>query len=52
MKIAIMIVIVSFMLLDTVLMWCLLRANALYGRNENNDERFADNGSEGNDVRK
>jgi hypothetical protein len=50
MKIAIMIGIAAFMLADTFLMWCLLRANALYERNENNREGFADNGGEGKET--
>jgi hypothetical protein len=50
MKIAIMIGIAAFMLADTFLMWCLLRANALYERNGNNREGFADNGGEGKET--
>ena len=50
MKAAVIIGIVAFMLADTFLMWCLLRANALYERNENNRERFADNGGEGKET--
>ena len=35
MKVVAVIVIVAFMLADAFLMWCLLRANALYEQNEN-----------------
>ncbi len=35
MKVVAIIGIVAFMLADTFLMWCLLRANALYEQNEN-----------------
>ena len=46
MKAAVIIGIVAFMLADTFLMWCLLRANALYGRNENRHGVSADNSGE------
>ena len=47
MKAAVIIGIVAFMLADTFLMWCLLRANALYERNENRQHGVsADNGGE------
>lgn len=42
MKAAVIIGIVAFMLADTFLMWCLLRANALYERNENRHRVSAD----------
>lgn len=35
MKVVAVIVIVAFMFADAFLMWCLLRANALYEQNEN-----------------
>ena len=43
MKIAVIIVVAAVMLADTFLMWCLLRANALYERNENRHGVSADN---------
>ena len=46
MKAAVIIGIVAFMLADTFLMWCLLRANALYERNENRHGVSADNSGE------
>ena len=46
MKAAVYIGIVAFMLADTFLMWCLLRANALYERNENRHGVSADNSGE------
>ena len=38
MKIAVIIGIIVFMLADTFLMWCLLRASALYEQKENRSE--------------
>ena len=38
MKIAVIIGIIAFMLADTFLMWCLLRASALYEQNENRSQ--------------
>ena len=46
MKIAIAIGVAAFMLADAFLMWCLLRANALYERNENKHEVVADHDDE------
>lgn len=46
MKAAVIIGIVAFMLADTFLMWCLLRANALYERNENRHRVSADSSGE------
>lgn len=46
MKIAVIIGIAAFMLADTFLMWCLLRANALYEQNENKHGVFAEDGGE------
>lgn len=38
MKVVAVIVIVAFMFADAFLMWCLLRANALYEQNENKEK--------------
>ena len=46
MKAAVIIGIVAFMLADTFLMWCLLRANALYEQNESKCGNSADIGGE------
>ncbi len=46
MKTAVIIGIVIFMLADTFLMWSLLRANALYEKNENRHEVSDDKNGE------
>lgn len=46
MKVVVIIGIVAFILADTFLMWCLLRANALYERNENRHGVSGDDGGE------
>ena len=50
MKAAVIIGIVAFMFADTFLMWCLLRANALYERNENGHGVSGDDGGEKGDT--
>ena len=47
MKTAAVIAIVTFMLADTFLLWCLLRANALYEQNENRAITEKDKSDEG-----
>ena len=50
MKIAVIIVVTAVMLADTFLMWCLLRANALYEQNESKCGNSADFGGEGKET--
>ena len=42
MKTAVIVGIIAFMLGDTFLMWCLLRANSLYEQEENEHGEFVD----------
>lgn len=46
MKVVAIIGTVAFMLADTFLMWCLLRANALYEQNENRHRPISENESD------
>ena len=50
MKIAVIIVVAAVMLADAFLMWCLLRANALYEQNEGKCGNSADIGGEGKET--
>lgn len=50
MKTAVIIVIVTFSLVDTFLMWCLLRASALYEQNENRTYQEKDASDRGKET--